>query len=472
MPKAIRVKTPDPVVSNDAPFAEDALGRETTAEVLTQFVSRIEDPFVLALNAPWGSGKTTFVRMWRQSLENASFQTLYFNAWETDFSSNPFVSLVGELAAAIEDMSGGKPTRKHLERAKKIAVSISKRAVPVAVRIGTAGAVDLDKEIEKELSALAGDIAKDQIQSYASTKAAIRDFRDALQDLVSSLAGNRPLVFFIDELDRCRPSYAIELLEQAKHLFSVPGIVFVLSLDKNQLIHSIRAVYGSEFDAGGYLRRFIDIDFALPDPEPGNYTAHLFDRLGVTKHFEGRPPQHRRDEHDIVRSLMQDLVEITGLSLREQMQCVSRLLIVLNTIPDNHKLFDFELVTMTILREWRPDLYSRFAAGIIGDREVVDELRTLPGGPQFLAEHRGCLVQAALAAGADELSETNDARDRYKKLADSESSANGQDTRAEHISELIEYIHRYDRGAGMKHTLSRLALSQNFISRDTENGDA
>ena len=71
----------------------------------------------------------------------------------------------------------------------------------------------------------------------------------------------------IDELDRCRPPYAVELLEVAKHLFSVDYIVFVLAVNRPELAHSIRDLYGSGFDAAGYLRRFFDIDFRLPDPE-------------------------------------------------------------------------------------------------------------------------------------------------------------------------------------------------------------
>ena len=77
--------------------------------------------------------------------------------------------------------------------------------------------------------------------------------------------GDRPLVVVIDELDRCRPSYAAELLEVAKHLFTVDHIVFVLAVNRSELAHSIRALYGSEFDAQGYLRRFFDVDFQLPD---------------------------------------------------------------------------------------------------------------------------------------------------------------------------------------------------------------
>ena len=55
----------------------------------------------------------------------------------------------------------------------------------------------------------------------------------------------------IDELDRCRPSYAVEILEMAKHLFSVDRVVFVLSINRDQLAHSVKVLYGSDFGRTG-----------------------------------------------------------------------------------------------------------------------------------------------------------------------------------------------------------------------------
>ena len=62
----------------------------------------------------------------------------------------------------------------------------------------------------------------------------------------------------IDELDRCRPSYAVEFLETAKHLFVVNQVVFVLAINRKQLAHAVRALYGNEFEAEAYLRRSLD----------------------------------------------------------------------------------------------------------------------------------------------------------------------------------------------------------------------
>ena len=82
-----------------------------------------------------------------------------------------------------------------------------------------------------------------------------------------------PLFILIDELDRCRPNYAIELLENIKHIFDIPGIVFIVATDSKQLSHSINAVYGSKFASEKYLKRFF---FSLGRYAPSHNSSNLF----------------------------------------------------------------------------------------------------------------------------------------------------------------------------------------------------
>lgn len=86
------------------------------------------------------------------------------------------------------------------------------------------------------------------------------------------------LVIFIDELDRCRPTFAIEMLEGVKHYFDDDRIIFVLSVNKSQLIHTISRYYGDDFDGNLYLNKFFDINIQLPKAD----TRVYFDVLGIS----------------------------------------------------------------------------------------------------------------------------------------------------------------------------------------------
>src|SRR5574344_1910922 len=90
-------KLSDLEIPQDNPFANCKLGRKRYAEILTQIVSLYNSGSVLAINGEWGTGKTTFVKMWQQHLNNNGFNTLYFNVWENDFISDPLIGLIGEF---------------------------------------------------------------------------------------------------------------------------------------------------------------------------------------------------------------------------------------------------------------------------------------------------------------------------------------------------------------------------------------
>ena len=304
---AIRFKPLPIEIPQSTPFQYDLLEREKSAKVLTQFVSRLEEPFVLAIDSPWGSGKTTFLKMWLQSLQNEGFPCLYFNAWQNDFSDSPLVSLIGEIGEAIKELGLAKDqekaARQVFEKAKKTGAVLAKAALPAAIKIATAGLLDLSSLKAEDIAKLAEDLAKQQIEKYQADKKTIGHFEKELTELVSVLRQKsvdettKPIVFVIDELDRCRPPYAVELLEKIKHLFSVDGLIFVLAIDRQQLGESVRCLYGHGLDADNYLRRFIDLEYRLPTPKIEQFVEAQFARFGLER-LSASGSKTRRSEED------------------------------------------------------------------------------------------------------------------------------------------------------------------------------
>src|SRR4030067_467457 len=340
------LKAPLIEIDKENPFKNDLLAREESAKILTELIKSISEPFVICIDAPWGQGKTTFLKMWRQYLSNNNIQSLYFNAWESDFSDDALVSLIGEIEAGIKEIKLPESNRtkagKHIEKAKKFGTSLVKQALPIAAKLATAGSLDLNKLTVDALSSLSESIVREQIQKYESAKSTVEGFKKELQAFVQELAsgneeGKCPLVFIIDELDRCRPTYAIEVMEKAKHFFNVPNIVFVLAIDKEQTGHSIKSVYGSGMDVQGYLRRFIDIDYTLPPPKKGIFAEALLNRFGINEYFKKKTSYETRNEGGQITDIFCELFSILDLSLREQEHCLSQLSIAIRTTPENYK---------------------------------------------------------------------------------------------------------------------------------------
>jgi hypothetical protein len=291
---------PNNINFEDAPFTGDNLKRKDSAERLTKFILSFEPPFTICLSSPYGTGKTTFLRWWKKYLEQKQIPVIYFNAWKSDWAEGALISIFSELEEGIEqyhrdgmELFNGK-VPEYVKNAGKSAVQIAKSTSKTLINFFTNGAIT-EKEWEKF-----GEIwgKYNGIEQYNSTKKHLKEFRSALEKISESTKNvddakfneiKAPLVIIIDELDRCRPPYALDILEKIKHIFSVKNIVFVLGADQGQLATSIKTIYGQKLDVIGYLQRFINFNFSLPKPESGDFISSLFKNMGITNFFSNRP---------------------------------------------------------------------------------------------------------------------------------------------------------------------------------------
>ena len=323
----IRIQPRDIDVPEDDPFRHDLLDRKESAEVLSHLLGSFEGPSVLAIDAAWGNGKTTFLNIWAQHLRNQGFPVVQFNAWQTDFTGDPFVAISTELTDALENHVDA-PLRQKIADTKECVKKVLLQAAPGIVRIATSGILDIGPLLEKEIgNTLAAHVEK-RLSVYLDVKTSVREFRDMLQDLASAVSEsseNRPVVVMIDELDRCRPSYAVELLEVAKHLFSVSHVVFVLAINRAQLEHSISALYGRNFDAHGYLRRFFDIDFRLPDPDRKKLVQAALSNVKLENYFSRTQDSSSRGYADVMQALLSKFFDAPDVSIGDSLQAIHRL---------------------------------------------------------------------------------------------------------------------------------------------------
>ena len=224
----MKYRLPELEVPTDNPFLYDALERKPLIEFLAALIDRLEGPFVLALDSPWGTGKTTIVKMLQARLAMDQFQCVFFNAWKVDYVTDPLVALVSALDDIhLTDDGAESAFRGHLKTAKKITSAVAKRAVVAGVKAATLGILDIENDLKPIIGDAAGEMAGNLVDAFQKEKQALEKFRLEVEKAVEQLkaAGKKEtLVFFIDELDRCRPTFAIEMLERIKHLFDVPHI--------------------------------------------------------------------------------------------------------------------------------------------------------------------------------------------------------------------------------------------------------
>jgi hypothetical protein len=282
----MRLRIAEPEIDKDNPFSHDKLNRKQSALVLTELFSSIEGPFSVCINSPWGMGKSTFIKMLRQHLLNEGFPVIYFNAWETDYQDNPLIAFIGEIGSGLDELKKHgfetESARKAFKKLKKTGKDILKKSIPVAVKTAAHKALDIEKGIDDAFSDFTLSVLENQIKNYSATRDQMKRFQEQLKELAEELQHDhnsdlkfRPMIFFIDELDRCRPEHSIQVLEKVKHFLDIDGIIPVFGVDVEQMGHSVKTVFGQNMKERSYLRKFFDLEYNIP---ADNNTSELYCR--------------------------------------------------------------------------------------------------------------------------------------------------------------------------------------------------
>ena len=395
-------KLTDLEIPIDKPFDNDRLSREKVAINLTNLLKTVSEPFVLSVNSPWGGGKSTFVKMWKQHLENENHPCIYFNSWENDYCDNPLIAFISEISEFIDKENEMRKEQESESRLKTIGAELIKDAVPLAVKYATAGIVDKDLlykyiELVKEGSKEDGYISeyvKEQVKNYIDNKKTITKFQENLNKLKNELRDigkKSPMIIFVDELDRCRPDYALKMLEGIKHLFCIREIVFVLSIDRNQLSEIVKSSYGSGMDAHGYLRRFIDLEYDLPLPENINFCDYLFNEYNLDEIFNSRNEVFGYDKEHFIRTLSK-FSDVFEFHLRTIAQCFMKINIAIRTTQPNNNLFMEHLIFLVFLKAKDSNLYYKFKNKDVEIEAIISSVQNNWEGKEFFKSPTGQYV--------------------------------------------------------------------------------
>lgn len=317
---------------NNYSFEEDdLLSRDKAASDLEYMVSMIKECRIydgatsIAIDSGWGTGKTFFLSMWKNRIEKKGVdKVIYYNAWEYDDSDSSLLPMVYSIIEGI----GFEENENFDQRAKAILKSVAAAFIKISVHSlfkGDDGIIEIiNKEIDKQ-----EDLEPKYETIYNRFKEYFK-YRDAMSKTIEEIIPTRGnLWFFIDDLDRCKPSYAIDTLENIKHFFNVPRVNFVFAVNMNQLSNTISNKYGSGMDGNAYSKKFFDLVYSLPTPDLDNYVRSKIIKISGDKNL------------CIDNSVIDHLDEqfrIHSYSLREIDQSITRLYAII--VKSNHEIKD------------------------------------------------------------------------------------------------------------------------------------
>ncbi|MFR0526852.1 KAP family P-loop NTPase fold protein [Limosilactobacillus reuteri] len=275
----------------------DTTGRNSNLYNLLRLLNFQQDSLSIAINGSWGTGKTFFIKQCQLMLDNAfsceddeilqaieklcpgeeslanirktHFRTAYYDAWEHDSEEDPIASLIRCLATT--DWSTN--VKESLIKAADIGSSI----LQATTNIDLKGLVKTLKDNSSDL------ITPDNLEQIK------KRFNATLAELAPDQG---KLTIFVDELDRCKPTYAVKLLERIKHYFNNPNVTFIFAVDLSQLQYTINQYYGLQFNGYQYLDRFFDLVISLSAPDIDKYFDNTKNILEAVQHFEKSDPKN------------------------------------------------------------------------------------------------------------------------------------------------------------------------------------
>lgn len=388
----ICVKVAPHEIDEKDPWKDDALKtRRVLGQQLTDLIAFEPNSLSICIDGAWGSGKTFFVERWEKDLKKDGFKVIHFNAWEDDSFDDPMVALVGQLWRDLGlPKSKSELTGDMEQDLKGILRFVGRVTKGVAVHFAEKkweNWTGLDKEA---LEKIVGDDTSDAckvLEQFEESSRAKDIFRKALANIVkktveqtASSTVAKPLVFVVDELDRCRPVFAVQVLERIKHFLSVPRVVFVFCIDKHNLGESLKAVYG-EIDVDNYLYRFFDFIFPLTSLDKKSFCNALWSQYDVS----GTLTMHDAECHNGCDGLLNKdktffecfsfLATFHQLTFREIEYVFRSYLLVLRSETIQHRRIQPQLlVTMLLLRLRNRPLGDKFVKLACSPDEVINEL--------------------------------------------------------------------------------------------------
>jgi predicted KAP-like P-loop ATPase len=301
--------------------------RDIAVKTISLLASDIEvSPLII--DGDWGTGKSEFchklINLMKES--HTEYQLIYVDAYKADHVDEPLLTLLAEIMKLVPKGLQQKSFFKKILPTLKFGLkSGGKGVIGHLLKQDFADVADDFDDFDKEIKQVSDKIIDSSIESLLKGHLEASKNLHTLQSALTELTKENPITIFIDELDRCRPDYAVAILETIKHVFDVENVQFVLVTNSTQLRASINHCYGGEVNAQRYLNKFVGFSFVLPEV----IQSHNNQLVAITHYVNlirsSKALKTSKLDQGASVKFIENLIQVNNWSLREIETCVKHL---------------------------------------------------------------------------------------------------------------------------------------------------
>jgi hypothetical protein len=383
----------------DSPTRSPALGYREIGHGLATIISESKPQFAVGIFGGWGTGKTTLMTAIKTAMPKDSTIIVDFNAWRFEREPQLLIPLLDTIRGALvewSDIRGAAADSKVRALAGRVGRVARALAAGLSAQVGLPGAVKVSYELGPALDQLAASTDPDQPQSLYV--AAFHELTSAFRAL--DMAPVTRIVVFVDDLDRCLPGNALEVLESIKLFFDLPGFVFVVGLDEQVVVRAIRSKFAvSDALVGGpeaaqahsaiadrqigreYVKKIFQLSYALPAMLPGQ----LEELLQSMYREASLGPTQLADLESRVRPYLGFVAVGRRINPREVKRFVNAYTLQILVRPDLRRDTILALQTLAFRDEWE-GLYDALLTDTDMFAEVLERYRAAHDSEQAFAD--------------------------------------------------------------------------------------
>lgn len=365
---------------------EPALGFKDYANALKGIIEESAPRFAVGIFGSWGSGKTTLMRTIEAQLDKTRTICVQFSAWRYEKEPHLIVPLLDSVREALvvwgDRQAENKAKNQAIRTASTVGKAVYSLLAGLSFKIGLPNAIEVSFKANEALSEGRRQAEEERAARVPRSfyHATFRALSECFSQFLSS-DSNRRIVVFVDDLDRCLPNSALEVLESMKLFFDLPGFVFVVGLDQNVVEQCIDSKYGREqppvlgakeqvLTTGGppqqpsaasrsniyqvrgadYIKKIFQVPFALPPVSIRQIDEFIESILSESV----LPPDQDQLVRAVVLPHLRYLVTESGVNPREIKRYINAFTLAIKVKPHLDRHVVLTLQTLAFRRDWEP----------------------------------------------------------------------------------------------------------------------